>query len=50
MPTSTRIRVLVVDDSALFRKVLAEILGQDEDIELVGCVGDAYDARNCRWM
>ena len=41
-----RIRVLAVDDSALFRKVLTDILSQDEDIEFVGCATDAYDARD----
>jgi two-component system chemotaxis response regulator CheB len=41
-----RIRVLAVDDSAFFRKVLTDILSQDEDIELVGCATDAYDARD----
>jgi two-component system chemotaxis response regulator CheB len=41
-----RIRVLAVDDSSMFRKVLADILGQDEQIELVGCATDAYDARD----
>jgi len=40
------IRVLSVDDSAFFRKILTEILGQDEDIDLVGCANDAYDARD----
>jgi two-component system chemotaxis response regulator CheB len=41
-----RIRVLAVDDSAVFRKVLTELLGHREDIELVGCATDAYDARD----
>jgi two-component system chemotaxis response regulator CheB len=44
-PTSP-IRVLSVDDSAFFRKVLSEILGHDRDINLVGCARDAYDARD----
>ena len=42
----TPIRVLSVDDSAFFRKVLAEILGHDRDIDLVGCASDAYAARD----
>jgi two-component system chemotaxis response regulator CheB len=46
MQTRRPIRVLAVDDSALFRRVLTDILGGDEEIELVGCVGDAYDARD----
>jgi two-component system, chemotaxis family, protein-glutamate methylesterase/glutaminase len=40
------IRVLSVDDSAFFRKVLAEILGHDIGINLVGCAADPYDARD----
>jgi len=40
------IRVLSVDDSALFRRVLADILGRHRDIELVGCAGDPYTARD----
>ena len=40
------IRVLSIDDSALFRKVLSDILGNHGDIQLVGCAKDAYDARD----
>jgi two-component system chemotaxis response regulator CheB len=46
MNSHRRIRVLAVDDSAMFRKMLTDILSQDEDIELVGCATDAYDARD----
>jgi two-component system chemotaxis response regulator CheB len=40
------IRVLSVDDSALFRKVLTEMLGHHGDINLIGCAVDPYDARD----
>ena len=40
-----RIRVLIVDDSALVRKILTELLGSDRGIEVVGTAGDAYIAR-----
>lgn len=40
------IRVLVVDDSALVRKVLAEGLGKCADIEVVGTAVDPYAARD----
>ena len=40
------IRVLSVDDSPLFRKVLIGLLGKEQDIELVGCAVDPYDARD----
>jgi len=38
-------RVLIVDDSALVRQMLAEILGSDRDIEVVGTAADPYIAR-----
>jgi two-component system, chemotaxis family, protein-glutamate methylesterase/glutaminase len=41
----SKIRVLIVDDSALIRQVLAEILAQDPDIEVVGTAADPYVAR-----
>ena len=39
------IRVLVVDDSAVVRKVLAEELSRYKDIEVVGSAADPYIAR-----
>jgi two-component system, chemotaxis family, protein-glutamate methylesterase/glutaminase len=41
-----RIRVLIVDDSALVRRMLTEMLSTSSDIEVVGSAGDAYMARN----
>jgi two-component system chemotaxis response regulator CheB len=41
-----RIRVLVVDDSALMRQVLGTLLGRDPAIEIVGTACDAYVARD----
>jgi two-component system, chemotaxis family, protein-glutamate methylesterase/glutaminase len=51
MPSSMRdvtrrIRVLVVDDSALMRQVLGTLLARDPAIELVGTAGDPYVARD----
>jgi two-component system chemotaxis response regulator CheB len=40
----TRIRVLVVDDSAFARKVIREVLGQSSSIEVVGTAHDGLDA------
>jgi two-component system chemotaxis response regulator CheB len=37
--------VLVVDDSALVRKILTELLGSDPGIEVVGSASDAFIAR-----
>jgi two-component system chemotaxis response regulator CheB len=40
-----RIRVLVVDDSALVRHAITEALGRDPEIEVVGSACDPYVAR-----
>jgi len=40
-----KIRVLIVDDSALVRKILTELLGSDPGIEVVGSAADAFLAR-----
>jgi two-component system, chemotaxis family, protein-glutamate methylesterase/glutaminase len=40
-----RIRVLIVDDSALVRSLLSDILSTDRFIEVVGVAGDAHVAR-----
>ena len=39
------IRVLIVDDSALVRRLLADILSSDREIEVLGTASDAYMAR-----
>jgi two-component system chemotaxis response regulator CheB len=41
-----RIRVLIVDDSAIIRKVLTETLAGEPDIEVVATAPDAYTARD----
>jgi two-component system chemotaxis response regulator CheB len=43
---SKKIKVLVVDDSALIRKLLAELLAEDPEIEVVGTAADPYAARD----
>ena len=45
MSATRRIRVLVVDDSALARRAIRDALEQDPGIEVVGVAGDAYIAR-----
>lgn len=44
--TGKRIRVLIVDDSALVRKILSEELARDPEIEVVGTAMDPYIARD----
>nr|WP_286240976.1 chemotaxis response regulator protein-glutamate methylesterase [Neptuniibacter halophilus] len=39
-------RVLVVDDSAVVRSILTELLSQDPGLEVVGAAVDPYDARD----
>ncbi|MGB5581252.1 MAG: chemotaxis response regulator protein-glutamate methylesterase [Woeseia sp.] len=45
MSTKSKIRVLVIDDSALMRRLLSDLLNSDEDIEVVGTANDPFDAR-----
>lgn len=42
----SKIKVLVVDDSALMRQLLTEILSADPSIEVVGTAADPYAARD----
>ena len=44
--TGKRIRVLIIDDSALVRSILAKGLEMDQGIEVVGTAPDAYVARD----
>jgi len=46
MHTGKNIRVLVVDDSAVVRKVFAEALSREKGIEVVGTAPDPYVARD----
>lgn len=39
-----KIKVLVVDDSGLTRKVLSKMISEDSEIEVVGVAPDAFDA------
>jgi len=41
-----KIRVLVVDDSAIFRRFLSSTLAADPAIEVVGAAADPYEARD----
>lgn len=45
MMSVNKIKVLIVDDSALVRRMLSEMLGSDSQIEVVGTAEDPFDAR-----
>lgn len=45
MSLPSRCRVLIVDDSAVVRQLLSEILAADAEIEVVGTASDPYVAR-----
>jgi two-component system, chemotaxis family, protein-glutamate methylesterase/glutaminase len=46
MIPESKIRVLIVDDSAIVRKVLTEALSGEADIEVVGTAPDPFIARD----
>lgn len=46
MNISKKVRVLVVDDSLLFREVIVRGLSADRGIEIVGTAKDAFEARD----
>jgi two-component system chemotaxis response regulator CheB len=46
MAAERRIRVLIVDDSAIVRKMLAEALASEPDLEVVGTAPDPFVARD----
>jgi two-component system, chemotaxis family, protein-glutamate methylesterase/glutaminase len=43
-PTRGRVRVLIVDDSALMRRLLSDLLGSSPEIEVVGVARDGREA------
>ena len=44
--SDSRIKVLIVDDSAVVRKIFSETLSREEDIEVVGTAPDPFAARD----
>ena len=40
----TKTRVLIADTNDDFKRLMTEVLRNEEDLELVGCVGDGVDA------
>jgi two-component system, chemotaxis family, protein-glutamate methylesterase/glutaminase len=46
MASERKIRVLIVDDSAIVRKMLSEALAAEPDLEVVGTAPDPYVARD----
>ena len=46
MAAGRKIRVLIVDDSAIVRRILSTVLAVEDDIEVVGTAPDPYIARD----
>lgn len=46
MSIKRKIRVLVVDDSIIFRETIAKALSQDPGLEVVGTASDPFMARD----
>src|SRR5271168_2884715 len=44
--TERKIKVLIVDDSAIVRKILSEAVSAEPDMEVVGTAPDPYVARD----
>ena len=44
MATPTKVRVMVVDDSVVIRKILTDVLNEDPDIEVVGTASNGVIA------
>src|SRR5512142_3146740 len=44
--STRKLKVLIVDDSALVRRILTELLSADPEVEVVGAASDAYMARD----
>jgi two-component system, chemotaxis family, protein-glutamate methylesterase/glutaminase len=42
----SKIKVLIVDDSLVIRKILEKVFAMDSQIEVIGSVGDPYQARD----
>lgn len=46
MQTNNKIRVLIVDDSMVFREILSRGISSEPDIEVVATANDPFDARD----
>jgi len=44
--TGRKIKVLIVDDSAIVRKTLTEAISAEDDLEVVGTAPDPFVARD----
>lgn len=46
MEDNKKIKVLVIDDSSIFRRIIAKYLQEDKELEVVETAKDPYDARD----
>jgi two-component system, chemotaxis family, protein-glutamate methylesterase/glutaminase len=42
----SKIKILIVDDSALMRKILTKMISEDGDMEIIGQASDPFEARD----
>ena len=45
MTEAKKVKVLIVDDSAVIRQILTQIISNHDDLEVVGTAADPYIAR-----
>ncbi|MGL5756642.1 MAG: protein-glutamate methylesterase/protein-glutamine glutaminase [Paraclostridium sp.] len=46
MEKKNKVKVLVIDDSSIFRRIIAKYLQEDPELEIVGTAKDPYEARD----
>ena len=46
MEVNKKIKVLIIDDSSIFRRVIAKYLQEFSELEIVGTAKDPYEARD----
>lgn len=46
MENKKKIKVLVIDDSSMFRRIISKYLQEDSELEVVGMAKDSYEARD----
>ena len=42
----SKLKVMIVDDSVMMRKILAKMVGESQDMEISGQASDPFEARD----